>query len=147
MKIIRPPYAPRRTPVKTGITVYRSIVAGVPRPEPFGIEMGDCIGRNFFDCSPDSQFTPGVLCKRTMTTEDNHAGGPPDRNPSCSSAEGSKDRTIKRNVSKNAMCGNPTAPFGVTAGIGTKRTNRAGLTMSVDRGRPEVAGRGSNRPD
>ncbi|HEV7480620.1 MAG TPA: hypothetical protein VGO05_10120, partial [Roseiarcus sp.] len=62
-----------RTPVKTGITVYRSIVAGVPRPEPFGIEMGDCIGRNFFDYSPDSQFTPGVLCKRTMTTEDNHS--------------------------------------------------------------------------
>jgi hypothetical protein len=26
--------------------------------------------------------------------------------------------------------------------IGTNRTNRAGLTMSVDRGRPEVAFRG-----
>jgi hypothetical protein len=37
------------------------------------MEMGDCIGRNFFDRSPDSQFTPGVVCKRTMTTEDNHA--------------------------------------------------------------------------
>jgi len=35
--------------------------------------MGDCIGRNFFDRSPDSRFIPGVLCKRTMTTEDNHA--------------------------------------------------------------------------
>jgi hypothetical protein len=31
--------------------------------------------------------------------------------------------------------------------VGTKRTNRAGLMMSVDRGRPEVAGRGSNRRD
>src|SRR5713101_7700456 len=29
------------------------------------------------------------------------------------------------------------------SGPGTNRTNRAGLTMSVDRGRPEVAGRGS----
>jgi hypothetical protein len=35
--------------------------------------MGDCIGRNFFDYSPDSQFTPRVMRKRTMTTEDNHA--------------------------------------------------------------------------
>jgi hypothetical protein len=35
--------------------------------------MGDCIGRNFFDRSADSRFTPGIVCKRTMTTEDNHA--------------------------------------------------------------------------
>jgi hypothetical protein len=28
------------------------------------------------------------------------------------------------------------------SGFGTKRTNRAGLMMSVDRGRPEVAFRG-----
>jgi hypothetical protein len=37
------------------------------------MKMGDCIGRNVFDRSPDSQFTPGIVCKRTMTTEDNHA--------------------------------------------------------------------------
>jgi hypothetical protein len=28
--------------------------------------------------------------------------------------------------------------------LGTNRTNRAGLTMSVDRSRPEVVGRGSS---
>jgi hypothetical protein len=43
------------------------------RPEPVGIEMVDRIGRNFFDRSPGSQFTPGVVCKRAMTTEGNHA--------------------------------------------------------------------------
>jgi hypothetical protein len=31
--------------------------------------------------------------------------------------------------------------------FGTKRTRRAGLLMSVVRGRPEVAGRGPNRRD
>ncbi len=30
------------------------------------------------------------------------------------------------------------------SGCGTKRTNRVGLSTSVDWGRPEVAGRGSN---
>jgi len=35
--------------------------------------MGDGIGGNFFERSADSQFTPGVVCKRAMTTEDNHA--------------------------------------------------------------------------
>jgi hypothetical protein len=32
-----------------------------------------------------------------------------------------------------------------TSGIGTNRTKRAGPMMSVVRGRPEVAGRGSNQ--
>ena len=31
--------------------------------------------------------------------------------------------------------------------VGTNRTNRAGLLMSVDRGRPEVSGRQSKRRD
>ena len=31
--------------------------------------------------------------------------------------------------------------------VGTNRTNRAGLTMSVVRVRPETVGRGSNRRD
>jgi hypothetical protein len=35
--------------------------------------MGDGIGRYFFDRSPGNRFTPGVLCKRAMTTKDNHA--------------------------------------------------------------------------
>jgi hypothetical protein len=43
------------------------------RPERVGIELGDGIGRNFFDRSPGSRFTPGVVCKRAMTTEGNHA--------------------------------------------------------------------------
>jgi hypothetical protein len=43
------------------------------RPERVGIELGDGIGRNFFDRSPDSQLIPGVRCKRAMTTEGNHA--------------------------------------------------------------------------
>jgi hypothetical protein len=30
--------------------------------------------------------------------------------------------------------------------VGTSRTNRAGLTMSVDRGQPEVAFRGRQDP-
>jgi len=34
-----------------------------------------------------------------------------------------------------------------TSEIGTERKCRGGLTMSVDRGRPEVAGRGSKRRD
>src|SRR5580704_2731783 len=79
MQIIQRPYDTGRTPVKTGITVCHSIVTRVPRPELFGIEMGDCIGRNFFDYSADSQFTPRVMCKRTMTTKGNHARGPPER--------------------------------------------------------------------
>jgi hypothetical protein len=37
------------------------------------MEIGDGIGDDFFDGSPDNQFIPGVVCKRTMTTEDNHA--------------------------------------------------------------------------
>jgi hypothetical protein len=43
------------------------------KPERVRIEMVDRIGRNFIDHSPDSQFIPGVVGKRTMTTEDNHA--------------------------------------------------------------------------
>jgi hypothetical protein len=43
------------------------------RPERVGIEMGDCIGRNFFDRRPGSQFAPDIVCKRAMTIEDNHA--------------------------------------------------------------------------
>jgi hypothetical protein len=35
----------------------------------------------------------------------------------------------------------------LTSKIGTKRTNRAGLMMSVVRGRPEVTRRSSNRCD
>src|SRR5207302_11150220 len=72
MQIVQRPDDAGRAPVETGITVFHSIVARVTRPEPVGIEMGDCIGRNFFDRSPDGQFTPGVMCKRTMTTKDNH---------------------------------------------------------------------------
>jgi hypothetical protein len=41
------------------------------------MEMGDCIGRNFIDRSPDSRFIPGILCKRTMTPGSNHDLGPP----------------------------------------------------------------------
>jgi len=37
--------------------------------------------------------------------------------------------------------------YALDAPLGTNRTNRAGLTMSVDRGRPEVVGRESNRRD
>jgi hypothetical protein len=35
----------------------------------------------------------------------------------------------------------------VTSAYGTNRTNRADLTMSVVRGGPEAAGRGSDRSD
>jgi hypothetical protein len=45
----------------------------VTRPERVRIKMGDRIGGNIFDRSPDSQFAPGVVRKRTMTAEDNHA--------------------------------------------------------------------------
>jgi hypothetical protein len=45
----------------------------VSRPERVGIELGDGIGRYFFDHSPGSQFTPDVLCKHAMTTKGNHA--------------------------------------------------------------------------
>jgi hypothetical protein len=39
------------------------------------------------------------------------------------------------------------SPFGAVreSGIGTNRTNWTGLTMSVDRGRPEVTDGASNR--
>jgi hypothetical protein len=39
------------------------------------MEMGDRIGRNFFDRGPNSRFIPGVLRKRTMTSEGNHGVG------------------------------------------------------------------------
>jgi hypothetical protein len=73
MQIIQRPDNAGRAPVETGVTVCNPIVARVSRPERAGVEMGDGIGRNFFDHSPDSQFIPGVTCKRTMTTKDNHA--------------------------------------------------------------------------
>jgi hypothetical protein len=44
----------------------------VSRPERGGIEIGDRIGRNVFDRSPRSAFTPGVGRQRAMTTEDYH---------------------------------------------------------------------------
>jgi hypothetical protein len=47
------------------------------RPKTVGIEMGNRIGRNFFDRSPDRHFTPGLMRKRTMTAGDDHAGGLP----------------------------------------------------------------------
>jgi hypothetical protein len=34
----------------------------VSRPKHIGMEIGDGIGYNFFDGSPDSQFIPGVVC-------------------------------------------------------------------------------------
>jgi hypothetical protein len=73
MQIIQRPDDTGRANVETRVSVFHAIVAWVTRPERVGIELGDCIGRNFFDRSPGSQFTPGVVCKRTMTTEDNHA--------------------------------------------------------------------------
>jgi hypothetical protein len=73
--------------------------------------MRDGIGCNFFDRGPDRQFIPGVMDKRAMTTEDNHGvKSPPWHIRSWSSHEGSKDRRIKRNVSKIMMHGKPTAP-------------------------------------
>src|SRR3954451_22658517 len=73
MQIVQRPDNAGRAPVETGVTVFHPIVTGVAWPERVRIETGDGIGRNFLDRSPDSQFTPGLLCKRTMTTEDNHA--------------------------------------------------------------------------
>jgi hypothetical protein len=73
MQIIQRPDNAGRAPVETGVAVCNPIVARVSRPKRVGIEMGDGIGRNLLDRSPDSQFVPGVTCKRTMTTEDNHA--------------------------------------------------------------------------
>jgi hypothetical protein len=73
MQIIQRPDDTGRSIVKTGIAVCHAIVARVSRPERVGIEMGDRIGGDFFDRSPDSQFTPGVMCERTMTTKRNHA--------------------------------------------------------------------------
>jgi hypothetical protein len=85
-QIIQRPHDTGRAPVETGVAVVHPVTRAT-RPEPVGIEMGDCIGRNFFDRSPDSQFTPGVVCKWTVTTEDNHLR-PPERDPSCRSDEG-----------------------------------------------------------
>ena len=73
MQIVQRPDHTGGAIVETGIAVPHAIVVRMTRPERVGIELGDCIGRNFFDRSPDSQFIPGVMRKRTMTTEDNHA--------------------------------------------------------------------------
>ncbi len=73
MQIIQRPDDTSRPLVKTGVAVFLPFASWVTRPEYVGIEMGDRIGRNFLDRSPDSRFTPAVVCKRTMTTEDNHA--------------------------------------------------------------------------
>jgi hypothetical protein len=43
------------------------------RPKRVGMELGDGIGRDFFDRSSDSRFMPSVIGKGTMPTEDNHA--------------------------------------------------------------------------
>ena len=64
MQIVQRPDNAGRSPVETGVAVSHPIVTRVTRPERVGIEMGDRIGCNFFDRSPDSQFTPGVVCKR-----------------------------------------------------------------------------------
>jgi hypothetical protein len=46
---------------------------------------------------------------------------------------------------KNARRASNGLALGLISGFGTNRTNRAGLMMSVDRTRPEVAGEGSKR--
>jgi hypothetical protein len=73
MQIVQRPNDTGRARVETGVTISHAIVAWMTRPERVGIELGDRIGCNFFDHRPDSQFIPGVVCKRAMTTEGNHA--------------------------------------------------------------------------
>jgi hypothetical protein len=82
MQIVQRPDNTGRATVETGVAVAYPIVAGMTRPEHIGMEIRDCVGNNFFDRSPDSQFTPGVTCERTMTTEDNHDESSPERSPS-----------------------------------------------------------------
>jgi hypothetical protein len=72
MQIVRRPDDTGRAPVEAGIAVSHALVTWVERPERVGVEIGHSIGGDFLDRSPDSQFIPGVMCQRTMTTEVNH---------------------------------------------------------------------------
>src|SRR5882672_10077550 len=73
MQVVQRPNDTGRARVETGVTFSHPIVAWMTRPERVGIELGYSIGCNFFDRSPDRPLTPGVLCKWTMPTEDDHA--------------------------------------------------------------------------
>jgi len=77
MQVIQRPDDAGRALVETGVAVFLPFATRMPRPEPVGIEAGDGIGRNFFDRRPNGRFIPGVICKRTMTAGDDHAGGSP----------------------------------------------------------------------
>src|ERR1043165_7890836 len=89
------------------------------KPERVGMEMVDRICHHVLYSRPDGKFTPGVSCKRTMTTEDNHDLTVPWARSIMFFTRGMQDRTIKRNVSKNVTRGKRTAPFDATAGIAT----------------------------
>src|SRR5689334_16573122 len=74
MQIVEGPDDAGRAKIETGVTVPNPIVTRVRRPERVQIEMGDRIGRDVFDRSTDSRFTPCVTRQRTMTTENDHEG-------------------------------------------------------------------------
>ena len=75
MQVIQCPNDTCRALVEAGVTISHPVVTRVSRPERVGMEMGDRIGRNFFDRAPNSRLIPGVLCKRAMTSGGNHGVG------------------------------------------------------------------------
>jgi hypothetical protein len=83
MQIVDRPDDTGRADVDTGVAIPHPIVTGMTRPERVGIELGDCIGRNFFDRRPGRRFAPGVARERTMATENDHGLWVLKRRPSC----------------------------------------------------------------
>src|SRR5262245_58670226 len=69
MQLVQRPDDTGRTPVEAGIAISHAFLTGVKRPEHVGVEIGEGIGRDFVDRSPDGQFIPRIMCERTVTTE------------------------------------------------------------------------------